>query len=504
LSEPALVEGNAGLQLIEVRATRDASAAQFLDESEAATFGPADDCLTHRYQRTGSAAIHTFIRWSGLTIIVVFMLALPFLYFRYHLWLKGPYLRMAELGIISGVVGWFLGRPLVVRLASRRALRHRSRAQAGVSVVVPCHNAAAKLPQTLGSLLAQTVRPIEILFVENNSTDSTLEVLRRLERDHPEVRAFSVKTRPGEYAASVAVNYGVSQATHDIIVRMDDDTVMAPETVAEAIPPLVNGEAVATACNLRVANVTRSLWTRLQAFEYMFAMELDRRSQALVQSVLCCSGGLAVFLRATVVKAGGFCSMPRWVSEDIDMTMKHHRFGLIAVRPKAVGYTAVPETLWQLVRQRYRWAISGTVALYLHRRGLARSRYWYDGRVGFFGLPLRVIMALRDLASPLYGYYLAVLFVRGGAVWLAAILLAQMALTGLQILILASALHSRQGARYWFLIPLFTLVYGPVLLAVRFAGTWAGLSQVVALRRKEDRLQHAGLAPGRGRAVQAS
>jgi cellulose synthase/poly-beta-1,6-N-acetylglucosamine synthase-like glycosyltransferase len=331
-----------------------------------------------------------------------------------------------------------------------------------------------------------------------------LEVLRQLEREHPEVRAFSVKTRRGEYAASVAVNFGVSQASHDIIVRMDDDTIMAPDAVAQAIPPLVSGEAVATTCNLRVANVTRSLWTRLQSLEYLFAMELDRRSQVLVQSVLCCSGGLAVFLRATVLEAGGFCSMPRWVSEDIDMTMKHHRLGLIAVKPKAVGYTAVPETLWQLMRQRYRWAISGTVALYLHRRGLARSRYWHDGRIGFFGLPLRAVMALRDLASPLYGYYLVLLLARGGALWFGAILVSQMVMMGMQLLILSGALHSRQGAAYWFLIPLFTLVYGPVLLIVRFAGTGAGLVLVLALRRKEDRLQHAGFAPGRGQAVWAS
>jgi cellulose synthase/poly-beta-1,6-N-acetylglucosamine synthase-like glycosyltransferase len=494
------------LQLTEVRATRDASAAQFFYGPQAAPLGPVDGCLTHRYNRAKGAAFHTFIRWSGLTFIVVFMLALPFFYFKYHLWLRGSYLRLAELGIISGVVAWFVGRPLVVRITAGQAKQQLApaHARAGVSIVVPCHNAAAKLPQTLRSLLAQTVRPIEILFVENNSTDNTLEVLRTLEQEHAEVRAFSVKTRPGEYAASVAVNFGVSQATHDIIVRMDDDTIMASDAVAQAIPPLVSGEAVATTCNLRVANVTGSLWTRLQAVEYLFAMELDRRSQVLVQSVLCCSGGLAVFLRATVLKAGGFCSMPRWVSEDIDMTMKHHRLGLIAVKPKAVGYTAVPETLWQLMRQRYRWAISGTVALYLHRRGLARSRYWYDGRIGFLGLPLRVVMALRDLASPLYGYYLVLLFIRGGALWLGAILVSQMALMGVQLLILSGALHSRQGAAYWFLIPLFTLVYGPVLLAVRFAGTWAGLFQVLALRRKEDRLQHAGLAPGRGRTVWAS
>jgi hypothetical protein len=74
-----------------------------------------------------------------------------------------------------------------------------------------------------------------------------------------------------------------------------------------------------------------------------------------------------------------------------------------------------------------------------------------------------------------------------------------MLLMGAQLFILAGVLHSRQGAAYWFLIPFFTLLYGPVLLSVRFVGTWAGVRQVLELRRKEDRLQHEGLAPGRGR-----
>lgn len=423
----------------------------------------------------------------------MFMLALPFLYFQYRLWLRGIPLHVAELAILGAILGWLLGRPLAVRIAARFVPTADRVDNYGVSVVVPCFNASHKVEKTLRSLLAQTVRPIEIIFVENNSTDDTLEALRQLERSHPEVRVYSLKTRAEEYAASVAINYGVSRASHDIIVRMDDDTLMAPDTVALAIPPLVRGDAVAAACNLRVANPTRSVWTRIQSVEYLLAMELDRRSQVLAQTVLCCSGGLSVFRKDSVKAAGGFCSLPRWVSEDLDMTMKHHRLGLIAVRPNAVGFTTVPETLWAVIRQRYRWAISGTVAVYLHRWGLARRGYWYDGRVGFLGLPMRVVMVLRDLLSPAYPFYLALVFTRGGAAWLSAILGAQMAIMAAQLFILSGVLRFRQGIRYWWLIPFFTLVYGPMLLATRFIGTWSGLVHILILRKKETRLEHAGL-----------
>jgi cellulose synthase/poly-beta-1,6-N-acetylglucosamine synthase-like glycosyltransferase len=468
-----------------------------------AEIGPIDSCKAHRRSLAPSTPVHVLIRWGALLFIVLFMLALPFLYFEYRLWLHGTALRAAELAILGAMVAWLVGRPLAVLVSSRLQRAPPQRIEDhGVSVVVPCYNAGHKVEQTLQSLLAQTVRPIEIVFVENNSTDDTLDVLRRLEREHPEVRAFSVQTRPGEYPASVAVNYGVARATHDIIVRMDDDTLMQPDTVALAIPPLVRGDAVAVACNLRVANSTSSVWTRVQSLEYLLAMEMDRRSQVMGQTVLCCSGGLSVFRRDSVLRAGGFCSLPRWVSEDLDMTMKNHRLGLVAVRPQAVGFTTVPETLWQVIRQRYRWAISGTVAIYLHRFGLARRSYWFDGRVGFLGLPMRVVMGMRDLVAPLYPFYLLLVFARGGALWLGGILAAQMAVMIMQLLILMKALRFRQGLRYWFLIPFFTLVYGPVLLAVRFIGTWSGLIHIWMLRRKEEGLEHAGLDPSYARALE--
>jgi cellulose synthase/poly-beta-1,6-N-acetylglucosamine synthase-like glycosyltransferase len=463
--------------------------------------GPLDRCAAHRRFSDYEPSLNGLVRWGGLTLIVLFLMAVPYFYFQYHLWLSGTALHTAEFVILGGFLAWILGRPLAVRITAAHVNCASSRLPEevrshGVSVVVPCYNAANKVEHTVRSLLQQTVRPIELIFVENNSTDDTLEVLRRLEREAPELRVFSVDVRPGEYAASVAINYGISMATHDIIVRMDDDTLMDPNAVARAIPPLLDGTAAAVACNLRVANPRTTLWTRLQSLEYLLAMELDRRSQVILDTVLCCSGGMSVFRRDVLLEAGGFCSLPRWVSEDLDMTMKSHRLGSVSSRPTSVGFTTVPETLHGVVRQRYRWAICGTVAVYLHRRGLARRGYWYDGRVGFLGLPMRAIMLLRDLCSPVYPLYLTMLFQHGGALWLGAVLAVQMVALMAQLGILSGVLHERQGLAYWWMTPVFTLVYGPVLFATRFIGSWSGVAHVAILRRKEDRLEHAGLQHG--------
>jgi poly-beta-1,6-N-acetyl-D-glucosamine synthase len=388
---------------------------------------------------------------------------------------------------------WMLGRPLTILL--RGGTESPYFGSIGVSVVIPCCNSADTLPGTVGSILAQAIRPLEILLVENNSTDDTWETVQRLALEHKEVRALRVDTKPGEYAASVAVNYGTSQATHDLVVRMDDDTIMGEDFLRYAVSPFVEREDVtAVAVNLRISNPEESVWTRLQSIEYLLSMELERRFQAFFDAVLICSGGLSVFRRDAIMKAGGFCSMPRWVSEDMDITVKAHRHGRVSMSTEAVGYTEVPSTLRGLLRQRYRWSISGTVAMYLHREGLARSSYWYEGTVGFVSMPVRVFGAVRDLFGFMFPLYMWLLWRQSGW-WLLVVLAVWIGVMAAQLLILAPALRSKQGLAYLWMLPLFPLAYGPLLLFTRFAGTWTGLRNIRVLRGKELTLEYGGLHP---------
>ena len=437
------------------------------------------------------------MRWACLVSISLFVVlvsaALAGMFLNFY---TATERRLMALGIAGTIALWVIGRAWVVIATTRmRRFQPRRGLVRGVSVVIPCCNAAEGIDETVRSILASSVPELEILLVENNSTDDTWRVLEALDRDHPEVRALRVDVRPDEYAASVAINHGVSAASHDAIIRMDDDTVMSPTMIEEATSVLMAPDTAAVAVNLRVSNPRESIYTRLQAMEYMLAMELDRRFQVLIGSVLCCSGGLAAFRRRTIVDSGGFCSAPKWVSEDLDMTMKAHRLGRVAVAHRAVGYTEVPATLKALVKQRYRWGISGVVAFYLHKRGVGRRSYWYDGRIGFFGLPIFAVVRTRDMLAVAYVALIAETLATGRLQWLAVLLLLRMALMALQLLTMTLLLHERQGVYYYWLIPFFVLVYGPILLAARFAGSWAGMNHIRALKRRQAHLEHAGLDP---------
>jgi len=429
------------------------------------------------------------IRWSGAILVIGVGLIAPYLHWVYGRWDADLARSFARTAAITLLFLWFVGRALAVLAADVfRRDRPATRAVEGVSVIVPCHNAAGKIERCVRSILEQDLRPLEIVLVENKSTDDTWDVLLELERRHPEVRAFWIPPDPSEYAASVALNVAVERARFPIIVRLDDDTVLTPGALRAASAPHADGRTVATACNLRVANADASVWTRLQAIEYLLAMELDRRSQVLARSVLVCSGGMQVFRRDVIQRFGGYVSVPKEVSEDMDMTLKAHRAGLVAAAPDSIGLTDVPVSLAALVHQRHRWAISGTVALWLHRRGIFSRDYWHDGMVGFVGLPMKAIMALRDLLP--VAFVLDLVFLLHDDVgWVLVLAVARMTLLALQLVTLAPALKYRQGLGYWYLIPVFTLVYGPILLATRFAGTVAGVIHVRELREKLRTLQ---------------
>lgn len=92
------------------------------------------------------------------------------------------------------------------------------------SVVIPCYNAARFLPETIGSLIGQTRAPVEIVVVDDGSTDDSAGVAANL---GGLVRVLRQRNQ-GE---SVARNVGLGAATGDYVLFLDADDVLAPQSI---------------------------------------------------------------------------------------------------------------------------------------------------------------------------------------------------------------------------------------------------------------------------------
>src|SRR5262249_38733152 len=94
-----------------------------------------------------------------------------------------------------------------------------------VSVVMAVYNSELYLPDSIGSILAQTFTDWELICIDDGSSDGSLEVLRRYECGEPRVRVI---TRPNT-GVTRARNDGLTIASGRYIAVMDSDDVALPE-----------------------------------------------------------------------------------------------------------------------------------------------------------------------------------------------------------------------------------------------------------------------------------
>jgi glycosyltransferase involved in cell wall biosynthesis len=96
------------------------------------------------------------------------------------------------------------------------------------SIVIPCYNGRAFLPDTIASIAAQTRAPDEVILVDDGSTDGSADVAARLD---PSIRVI----RQANQGESVARNVGLRAATADYVLFLDADDLLTREALAHLL-----------------------------------------------------------------------------------------------------------------------------------------------------------------------------------------------------------------------------------------------------------------------------
>jgi glycosyltransferase involved in cell wall biosynthesis len=108
----------------------------------------------------------------------------------------------------------------------------------GVSVIVPAHNAAAFLGEALESVVGQGLPDLEVVVVDDGSTDGTAEVARRFGH------GVQVRTQPRS-GSGHARNVGLAESRGEIVAFLDADDVWVPDKMARQLPVLEKEPALA-------------------------------------------------------------------------------------------------------------------------------------------------------------------------------------------------------------------------------------------------------------------
>ncbi|UTO68119.1 bifunctional polysaccharide deacetylase/glycosyltransferase family 2 protein [Streptomyces rapamycinicus NRRL 5491] len=231
-----------------------------------------------------------------------------------------------------------------------------------VTVLIPAYNEEAGIESTVRSLLASTHPWLQIIVIDDGSTDRTADLATWI--DDPRV---SVIRQPNAGKAA-ALNTGLAHAHHDIVVMADADTVFEPEAIHQLIQPLAHPAIGAVSGNTKVGN-RRRLLGRWQHLEYVFGFNLDRRMYEVLECMPTVPGAIGAFRRDALLGVGGVSEAT--LAEDTDLTMALWRGGWrVVYEESAIAWTEVPTSLRQLWRQRYRWCYGTLQAMWKHRRAL--------------------------------------------------------------------------------------------------------------------------------------
>ncbi|WP_053846419.1 glycosyltransferase [Streptomyces sp. NRRL B-24085] len=300
----------------------------------------------------------------------------------------------------SLVIGRFVLMLLLSGIHARRVRRKDFRwgepVTEPVSVLVPAYNEAKCIENTVRSLMASE-HPIEVLVIDDGSSDGTARIVEAM--GLPNVRVV----RQLNAGKPAALNRGLANARHDIIVMMDGDTVFEPSTVRELVQPFGDPRVGAVAGNAKVGN-RDSLIGAWQHIEYVMGFNLDRRMYDVLRCMPTIPGAVGAFRRSALERVGGMSDDT--LAEDTDITMAMHRDGWrVVYAEKARAWTEAPESVQQLWSQRYRWSYGTMQAIWKHRRALVERGP--SGRFGRVGLPLvSLFMVVAPLLAPLIDVFL--------------------------------------------------------------------------------------------------
>jgi cellulose synthase/poly-beta-1,6-N-acetylglucosamine synthase-like glycosyltransferase len=266
-----------------------------------------------------------------------------------------------------------------------------------VSVLIPCFNEAAVIESSIRQILASDWTDLEILVLDDGSTDATSAIVEKAFKDESRVRLM--KFENGGKAR--ALNRGLEVATGEIVVALDADTQFPSETIGRLARWFADPHIGAVAGNALVGN-RMNLITRWQALEYVTAQNLERRALAVLGAVTVVQGAVGAWRRAALEQLGGYPTDT--LAEDQDLTIAIQQAGWkVTFDSEAVAFTESPDSISGLLKQRFRWSFGTLQCLWKHRSGMFDRKNWALGfvalpQVWLFQIVLTVIAPLVDLA----------------------------------------------------------------------------------------------------------
>ncbi len=271
-----------------------------------------------------------------------------------------------------------------------------------VSVLVPCHNEERVIAHTIKALQAldYPAEKLELLIINDGSTDRTAEVVREFESD-PRVRLLNVPRHLAARGKSGALNYGLSQAGHGVIAIYDADNMPEPGALRPLAERLVLDPKLGAAIGMyRAWNRKRALLTRFLNIEGIGFQWILQAGRWMLMRLTTLPGTNYVMRRELVDQIGGWDGSA--LTEDAEMSIRIYQAGYqIQFVPQSVTWEQEPEGLKVWFKQRRRWVRGSNYLFQKYARSLLKTRPRRIGWELLYSLVLYYLFFLAVVVSDL-------------------------------------------------------------------------------------------------------
>jgi len=309
-------------------------------------------------------------------------------------------------GVYSVVVCMFIMSRFLFSLFYRPAPIPRGKGpEPTVAVVMPAFNEQDAVAASIASLLTVDYpsEKLEIVVVNDGSTDDTLSEIERAAAGSEIVQVISFPENRGKRAAMAA---GIRATSAEIIAFVDSDSSLERDALRRIVRGFAEPKVGAIAGHAEVENSRESWIARMQAVRYFVAFRVCKAAESIFGAVTCCSGCFSAYRRAAIAPVlerwehQRFLGRPATYGDDRSLTNFVLRSWIVRYDERARSRTIVPTTFRVFLRQQLRWKRSWTresliVGRFIWRRSPAASVWAY---LGIF-LPLVApLVAIRALA----------------------------------------------------------------------------------------------------------
>jgi hyaluronan synthase len=202
--------------------------------------------------------------------------------------------------VIIWVVGWFFFKSKITPVLNNGL----------VSVIIPIYNQKNMIKVVIETIYDSSYKNIEVVAVNDGSSDGTKEILDGLSKRFSNLKVIH-QTNQGKRKA-VAKGFQISKGKY--IVLIDSDSVIAQNTIAHLVSTFTsNPKAGAISGHAKLWNANRKLLAKMQDTWYDYSFNIQRTTESVFGSVMCCPGCLSAYRRESI---SGF--IRHWSSSNND------------------------------------------------------------------------------------------------------------------------------------------------------------------------------------------